>query len=105
MSSAELPAGAQAPRAAAGLSLLGSELLTLFRRRRTWAMLAALALIPILIGIAIRLAGGASAGRGPAFLDQIAGNGLFVSLTALVVATGDNLTIEGDASGCWPAPR
>ncbi|GGI46454.1 ABC-2 type transport system permease protein [Agromyces flavus] len=74
-------------RRAVGPSLLASELLTLFRRWRTWAMLAALALIPILIGIAIRVAGGASPGRGPAFLDQIAGNGLFVSLTALVVAT------------------
>jgi ABC-2 type transport system permease protein len=81
MSSVELP------RPAVGLPLLASELLTLFRRRRTWAMLAALSLIPILIGIAIRVAGGASPGRGPAFLDQIAGNGLFVSLTALVVAT------------------
>ena len=37
--------------------LLGSELLTLFRRRRTWAMLGALALIPILIGVAISVAG------------------------------------------------
>lgn len=76
------------PRPAAlGFSLLGSEVLTLFRRWRTWAMLAALALIPILIGIAIRVAGPAGSGRGPAFLDQIAGNGLFVGVTALVVAT------------------
>jgi ABC-2 type transport system permease protein len=50
-------------------------------------MLGALALIPILIAIAIRVSGGASAGRGPAFLDQITGNGLFVGMTALVVAT------------------
>jgi ABC-2 type transport system permease protein len=50
-------------------------------------MLAALALIPILIAVAIRIAGGSSPGRGPAFLDQIAGNGLFVGVTALVVAT------------------
>ena len=69
------------------LSLLGSEVVTLFRRWRTWAMLGALALIPILIAIAIRVSGGASAGRGPAFLDQITGNGLFVGMTALVVAT------------------
>lgn len=90
------------------LSLLASELVTLFRRWRTWAMLGALALIPILIGIAIRVAGSTSPGRGPAFLDQIAGNGLFVGVTALVVATplflpltvavvsGD--TIAGEAS-------
>ncbi|MDR5701155.1 ABC transporter permease [Agromyces aerolatus] len=90
------------------VSLFATELSTLFRRWRTWAMLAALALIPILIAIAIRIAGSSSPGRGPGFLDQIAGNGLFVGLTALVVATplflpltiavvaGD--TIAGEAS-------
>ncbi|MFD4421304.1 ABC transporter permease [Agromyces sp. NPDC058484] len=67
-------------------SLLGSELRTLFRRRRTWAMLGALALIPILIAIAIIIAGPAPTGRGPAFLDQITNNGLFVGLTAMIVA-------------------
>ncbi|WP_448811579.1 ABC transporter permease [Agromyces bauzanensis] len=76
-----------APRSGGGtVALLGSEIATLFRRWRTWAMLGALALIPILIAVAIRIAGGSSPGRGPAFLDQIAGNGLFVGVTALVVA-------------------
>ena len=68
-------------------SLLGSELLTLFRRRRTWALLGALALIPILIAVALRVAGPAPSGRGPAFLDQITNNGLFVGVTAILVAT------------------
>src|SRR5690349_2669191 len=68
------------------LQLLGNELSTQFRRWRTWAMLGALALIPILIGIAIRLVGGSSPGRGPAFLDQITNNGLFVGLAAMTVA-------------------
>ncbi|HET8779119.1 MAG TPA: ABC transporter permease [Agromyces sp.] len=68
------------------LSLLGSELRTLFRRWRTWAMLGALALIPILIAVAILVAGPAPAGRGPAFLDQVTNNGLFVGLTAMIVA-------------------
>ncbi|WP_353814550.1 ABC transporter permease [Agromyces sp. SYSU T00266] len=77
-----------APRRRGGTaSLLASETATLFRRWRTWAMLAALALIPILIAIAIRVAGPSGPGRGPAFLDQVAGNGLFVGMTALVVAT------------------
>src|SRR6187402_1448395 len=45
------------------LQLLGNELATQFRRWRTWAMLAALALIPILLGIAVRLVGGSRPGR------------------------------------------
>lgn len=68
------------------LRLLGNELSTQFRRWRTWAMLAALALIPILIGVALKLVGGSSPGRGPAFLDQITNNGLFVGLAAVTVA-------------------
>ena len=76
-------------RAAGGgtAALLASELLTLFRRRRTWALLGALALIPILIAVALRVAGAAPSGRGPAFLDQITNNGLFVGVTAILVAT------------------
>ncbi|WP_400997415.1 ABC transporter permease [Agromyces sp. GXQ0307] len=102
-------AGGDPTRRGGGLpSLLASETATLFRRWRTWAMLAALALIPILIAVAIRIAAPSGPGRGPAFLDQVAGNGLFVGVTALVVATplflpltvavvsGD--TIAGEAS-------
>ena len=105
---AAAPTATAAVRAGGTLSLLGSELLTLFRRRRTWAMIGALALIPVLIGIALRVAGPAPSGRGPAFLGQITENGLFVGMTALVVAiplflpltigvvAGD--TIAGEAS-------
>jgi ABC-2 type transport system permease protein len=100
---------APSPSARGGTaSLFGSELLTLFRRRRTWALLGALALIPILIALAVRFSGGPPTGRGPAFLDQITNNGLFVGVTAILVATplflpltigvvaGD--TIAGEAS-------
>ncbi len=95
-------------RPAAGWALLGSELSVLFRRWRTWAMLAALAAIPVLIAIAVRITGGGRSGRGPQFVDQIAGNGLFVGFAALVVCVplflpltvgvvaGD--TIAGEAS-------
>lgn len=88
--------------------LLASELGTLFRRVRTIAMLGALALVPILIAIAVRVTTAGDAGRGPAFLDQITQNGLFVAFTALVVSiplflpmtvgvvAGD--TIAGEAS-------
>ncbi|MDQ0822999.1 ABC-2 type transport system permease protein [Arthrobacter sp. V4I6] len=71
------------PRAAA---LLGSELGVMFRRRRTWAMLCALAAIPILIAVAVRLSSPVPAGRGPAFLDRVTQNGLFVGLTAMLVS-------------------
>lgn len=73
-------------RPAVGWALLGSELSILFRRRRTWAMLLALAAIPILIAIAVRVTESTSSGRGPAFLDRITQNGLFVGITALVVS-------------------
>lgn len=74
-------------RPSAGLDLLGSELSVLFRRRRTWAMLAAVALIPILLAVAVRLtASELDPGDGPPFLDRVTQNGLFVGFTATVVA-------------------
>ncbi|WP_309615031.1 ABC transporter permease [Salinibacterium sp.] len=68
-----------------GVALLGSELSILFRRRRNLAMLLALAAVPILIAVAVRLSSPTS-GRGPAFLASISENGLFVALTALTVS-------------------
>ena len=73
--------------ASPSLDLLGSELSVLFRRWRTWAMLAAVALIPILLAVAVRLtASELDPGEGPPFLDRVTQNGLFVSFTATVVA-------------------
>ena len=76
-------------RRGTGLSLLRSEVAVLFGRVRTIALLGALALIPVLLAIAVRVttddASGGSSG-GPAFLGDITRNGLFVSLTALTVA-------------------
>ena len=95
-------------RAASSIPLLGSELSVLFRRRRTWAMLLALAAIPVLIAVAVRLSSSVPSGRGPAFLDRISQNGLFVAVTAMLVSVplflpltigvvaGD--TIAGEAS-------
>lgn len=95
-------------RAASSIPLLGSELSVLFRRRRTWAMLLALAAIPVLIAVAVRVSSSVPAGRGPAFLDRISQNGLFVAVTAMLVSVplflpltvgvvaGD--TIAGEAS-------
>jgi ABC-2 type transport system permease protein len=101
-------AGAATARGSGVAGVFVSELVTAFRRWRTWAMLGALALIPILLAVAVRIAGGARAGRGPAFLDQITENGVFVGLAAITVAlplflpltvsvaSGD--TIAGEAS-------
>ena len=96
-------------RRALGAPLLASEISVLFRRRRTWAMLASLALIPVLIALAVRLTSSRPpSGRGPAFLDQVSQNGLFVSFVGLLVSVplflpltvgvvaGD--TIAGEAS-------
>ncbi len=94
----------------AGLALLGSELTGVFRRRRTWAMLLALAAVPVLVAVAIRISSGDGGGpsRGPSFVTGIAGNGLFVGVASLVLAiplflpltvgvvAGD--TIAGEAS-------
>jgi ABC-2 type transport system permease protein len=93
-------------RPSSGLALLGSELSVLFRRKRTIAMLSALAAVPILIAIAVRVRSGVTGG--PAFLDRIQDSGLVVIFAALVVCVplflpltvgvvaGD--TIAGEAS-------
>ena len=79
-------AATHVPGRSAGLALLGSELSILFRRRRTWAMLLALAAIPVLIAVVVRLSSSSpDPGEGPPFLDRIVQNGLFVSITALAV--------------------
>nr|WP_246223517.1 ABC transporter permease [Pseudarthrobacter psychrotolerans] len=71
-------------------------------------MLVALAAIPVLIALAVRLSSSVPPGRGPAFLDRISQNGLFVAVTAMLVSVplflpltigvvaGD--TIAGEAS-------
>lgn len=69
-----------------GLSLLGSEFKVLFGRRRTWALLLALAAIPVLIAVAVKVSSRVPPGRGPAFLDRITQNGLFVAFTAMLVS-------------------
>lgn len=70
-----------APRA--WLRLLGSEIGMTFRRPRNLAMLAVLTVIPVLIGIALRMFAGTGGGGGPAIFEQITGNGLFLTFAAL----------------------
>jgi ABC-2 type transport system permease protein len=77
------PRPAEPGRGRAGGALLISELGMVFRRRRTWAMLLALGAVPVLIALAVRLTSGPPSGRGPAFLDRVAGNGLFVAIIGM----------------------
>jgi ABC-type transport system involved in multi-copper enzyme maturation permease subunit len=95
MSTAEAtapPAGqadqlAGTPSAARGwLRLLGSELRLVFRRLRNLALLAVLAALPILLGVALRLAA-PRGGGGPesSFIDQLAGNGVFLAFIAITI--------------------
>ncbi|MFD5099076.1 ABC transporter permease [Streptomyces albidochromogenes] len=83
--------GARGPGVLWALGLLRSELTLTFRRWRTLALLAVLAAVPVLIGIAVKIetsdgspvGGGGTEGGGPAFLTQITGNGLFLVFAAL----------------------
>ncbi|MFE8913248.1 ABC transporter permease [Streptomyces globisporus] len=74
------------------LGLLRSETTTLLRRHRTYALLAVLAAVPVLIGVAVRIEtgggggggeGGPDGGAGPAFLAQVTNNGFFLVFAAL----------------------
>ncbi|WP_016909595.1 ABC transporter permease [Streptomyces xiaopingdaonensis] len=74
----------QAPRLRGAPGFLGSEIRLTFRRWRTVAMLAVLAAVPVLVGVAVRIrtSDGDAAG-GPAFLSQITNNGLFLVFASL----------------------
>lgn len=64
-----------------------SELRVMFTRRRTWAMLFAIAMIPILLATAVYLSSERLApGEGPPFLDRVTQNGLFTGFTAMLLA-------------------
>ncbi len=94
--------------------LLRSELSLVFRRWRNRALLAVVVAIPILLGIALRVAvpqgngGGGGGGLGSAFLTQVAGNGVFLAFLALtimltlvlplVVAVVSGESLAGEAS-------
>lgn len=88
MSQAE--AAVRAPRPLWSLGLLRSEIVTTFRRWRTLALLAVLAGVPVLVGIAVKIetgdgGGAGGGGGGPAFLSQVTHNGLFLVFTSLAV--------------------
>ncbi|MBO3752478.1 ABC transporter permease [Streptosporangiaceae bacterium NEAU-GS5] len=67
----------------AALRLLRSEVGLTFRRPRNLAMLAVLAIVPVLIGVTLRIATSGDAGNG--VIAQIAGNGLMLTFFAFFV--------------------
>jgi ABC-2 type transport system permease protein len=79
--------GAQ-PAFAAWLRLLGSELRLTLSRRRNQAGLGVLAVIPIVMAIAVKIANPTDRDQGQSFLALITGNGFFVTLAALTVEIG-----------------
>lgn len=74
-----------APRRGAFLRLYRGELGLLLRRRRNLVLLAVLAAIPVLIGVAVKVSKPQGT-DGPQFLFRITGNGLFLVFTALTVS-------------------
>ncbi|MGX7671784.1 ABC transporter permease [Plantactinospora sp. DSM 117369] len=66
-----------------------SELRLVFGRRRNQAGMAALAAVPLIIAIAMRVTDGPTeAGHDPGFFSAISGNGFFVALAALGAELG-----------------
>src|SRR4029077_5033031 len=71
--------------------LLGSELRLMFRRWRNLALLGVLVVLPVVLGIGLRISmprgggGGGCDGPGASFFAQLAGNGVFLSFLALTI--------------------
>jgi ABC-2 type transport system permease protein len=101
MSTAELTAGPDGSlltrdeRAPGGVRqwsrLLGSELRLIFRRWRNLALLAVLVVLPVVLGIGLRVAmphdngGGGGGGPNATFFAELAGNGVFLAFIALTI--------------------
>ena len=82
-----------------------AELALLLRRVRIKALLVVLAAVPILVAVAVRIAGsGPDPGVGPRFLDQVTNNGVFAGLVGLTVTVPFFLplavaVVAGDSGG------
>ncbi|GIG28328.1 ABC transporter permease [Cellulomonas marina] len=68
------------------LRLLRSELRLVLGRRRNQALLVGLSLVPLILGLVVRLTqDSALQGQGPGFIGEVTGNGLFLVVAALFV--------------------
>jgi ABC-2 type transport system permease protein len=90
MSSAEIASvvrDGSSPRRYRGafLRLYRGEMRLLLTRRRNLILLAVLAVVPIFIGVAVKISN-PQGGDGPQFIGRITGNGLFLVFTAITVA-------------------
>jgi ABC-2 type transport system permease protein len=70
--------------------LLGSELRLIFRRWRNLALLGVLVVLPVVLGIGLRVAmphdgGGGGGGPNATFFAELAGNGVFLAFIALTI--------------------
>jgi ABC-2 type transport system permease protein len=108
MSTAEI-ALAPARPARIRLRLFRSELGLTFQRRRNQALLVLLGAVPVMVGIALRLTSHQGNDGGPNLIDQVTGNGVFLSVGALffllplilplavAVVSGDSIAGEASA--------
>lgn len=80
------PARPRGP-ARAWLRLLRSELALVFLRWRNLLLLVVVAVLPAIMGIALRLAApqGGGGGPGSSFISQLAGNGIFLAFIAFTL--------------------
>lgn len=62
------------------------ELGFILKRRRTVVSFAVLAAIPIVVGTVLATLGGPKAGNGPAFIDQVTNNGVFLGVTSITTS-------------------
>jgi ABC-2 type transport system permease protein len=92
MSVVEATSAGAAPRTTGRVRPIGfrffrSELRLIFGRRRNQAGMAALAAVPVVVAIAMKVASRSSGGSsgGPDFFGSITSNGFFVALAALTV--------------------
>ena len=89
LAAGDLLAGRARPRNAfrSWLRLLGSELRLMFRRWRNLALLGVLVVLPVVLGIGLRVSTPDGGGGGPnaSFFAQLAGNGVFLSFLALTI--------------------
>ena len=67
------------------LRLYRGEMRLLLTRRRNLALLAVLVIVPIFIGVAVKISS-PQGGDGPQFIGRITGNGLFLVFTAITAS-------------------